>query len=181
MSSRKVPKDKKVIERLVAILRDNPYSQQLRSVGQAEHLEDYRVTLNLDQRLDQRTYNVPLASEVATVWIKGSELLGQFQNSVVLHGKDRSRHDICSYHGCYDALSYPLFFLRGELGWHMDIPKKGVSMEEVIEYRALQKAHSGSEEEKQVCYSSYLNTLHTCTLVVILQTLIHKHFCSLPW
>ena len=29
----------------------------------------------------------------------------------------------------------------------MDIPKKGVSMEEVIEYRALQKDRSGSEEE----------------------------------
>jgi len=29
----------------------------------------------------------------------------------------------------------------------MDIPKKGVSMEEVIEYHALQKARSGSEEE----------------------------------
>jgi hypothetical protein len=48
----KYQKDKEVIERLVAILRDNPHSQQLRSVGQAEHLEDYRVTLNLDQRLD---------------------------------------------------------------------------------------------------------------------------------
>jgi hypothetical protein len=133
----KYKKDKEVIERLVVILRDNPYSQQLRSVGQAEHLEDYRVTLNLDQRLDQRTYNVPSASEVAAIWIEESELLGQFQNSVVLHGKDRSRHDIHSYHGCYDALSYPLFFPRGELGWHMDILKKGVSMEEVIAYRAL--------------------------------------------
>jgi hypothetical protein len=30
----------------------------------------------------------------------------------------------------------------------MDIPKKGVSMEEVIKYRALQKARSGSEEEE---------------------------------
>jgi hypothetical protein len=86
--------------------------------------------------LDQRTYNVPSTSEVAVVWIEGSELLGQFQNSIVLHGKDRSKHGIRSYHGCYDALSYPLFFPKGELGWHMDIPK-GVSMEEVIEYRAL--------------------------------------------
>jgi hypothetical protein len=133
----KCQKDKEVIERLVAILRDNPYSQHLRSVGQADHLEDYHVTINLDQRLDQRTYNVPSTSEVAAIWIEGSELLGQFQNSVVLHGKDRSRHDIRSYHGCYDALSYPLFFPKGELGWHMDILKKGVSMEEVIEYRAL--------------------------------------------
>jgi hypothetical protein len=61
---------------------------------------------------------------VAAVWIEGSKLLGQFQNSVVLHGKDRSRYNICSYHGCYDALSYPLFFPKGELRWHMDIPKK---------------------------------------------------------
>jgi hypothetical protein len=35
----------------------------------------------------------------------------------------------------------------GGLGWHMDIPKKGISMEDVIAYRALQKAHSGLEEE----------------------------------
>ena len=140
-------KDKEVIERLVAILRDNPYSQQLRSMGQAEHLEDYHVTLNLDQRLDQRTYNVSLALEVAAIWIEGSELLGQFQNSVVLHGKDRSVNGIRSYHGCYDALSYPLFFPRGELGWHMDIPKKGVSMDEVITYGAMLKARSGPEEE----------------------------------
>ena len=38
----------------------------------------------------------------------------------------------------------------------MDIPKKGVSMEEVIEYHALQKAHSGSEKETGLL-SSYLN------------------------
>jgi hypothetical protein len=50
-------KDKEVIQRLVAILRDNPYSQHLRSMGQVEHLEDYCVTLNLDQQLDQRTYH----------------------------------------------------------------------------------------------------------------------------
>jgi hypothetical protein len=143
----KYQKDKEVIERLVAILQGNPYSQKLRSLGQAEDLEDYHVTLNLDQRLDQRTYNTPIADEVAAVWIEGSELLGQFQNSVVLHGKDRSRQGIRSYHGCYDALSYPLFFPKGELGWHMDIPKKDVTMEEVIKYRALLKAQSGSEDE----------------------------------
>ena len=74
----KYQKDNEVIERLMAILCDNPYSQHLRSMGQAEQLEDYRLTLNLDQRLDQRTYNVPMALEVAVVWIEGSELLGQF-------------------------------------------------------------------------------------------------------
>jgi hypothetical protein len=72
----KYEKDKEVIDRLVAILRNNPYSQHLRSMGQAEQLDDYCLELNLDQRLDQRTYNKPIADEVATVWIEGSELLG---------------------------------------------------------------------------------------------------------
>jgi hypothetical protein len=68
-------------------------------------------------------------------------------------------HGIRSYHGCYDALSYPAFFPKGELGWHMDIPKKGVTIEEVIEYRALQKAHSGLEEETGLLFYLF-NTLH---------------------
>jgi hypothetical protein len=152
----KYEKDKEVIDRLVAILKNNPYSRYLRSMGQAEDLEDYCLELNLDQRLDQRTYNVPMAEEVAAVWIEGSELLGQFQNSVILHGKDRSRHGIRSYHGCYDALSYPFFFPNGELGWHMDIPKKDVTMEEVNAARALRKARSGTEQEETCLFISLL-------------------------
>jgi len=66
-------KDKEVIEQLVRILNGNPYSQELRRMGHVENLKDYRVELNLDQRLDQRTYNVPLASKVAVVWVEGSE------------------------------------------------------------------------------------------------------------
>ena len=77
-------KDKEVIERLVGILQGNPYSEHLRSMGHVEDVEDYHVALNLDQQLDQRTYNVPLTSEVAAVWIEGSELLGQFKHSVLL-------------------------------------------------------------------------------------------------
>jgi len=57
-------------------MRGNPYSEHLRTMGTmgaVDDLDDYRVELNLDQRLDQRTYNVPLTSEVAAVWIEGSE------------------------------------------------------------------------------------------------------------
>ncbi|PWZ18516.1 ATP-dependent DNA helicase PIF1 [Zea mays] len=111
------------IDTIVGILRGNPYSEHLRSMGHVENLADYHIALNLDQTLNQKTYNTPLTSEVAAVWIEGSERRGQFSKSVMLHGKDRSSHGIRSYHGCYDALSYPLFFPRGELGWHANIPK----------------------------------------------------------
>ncbi|XP_062197784.1 uncharacterized protein LOC133900579 isoform X3 [Phragmites australis] len=139
--------DKELIRKLVDILRDNPYSEQLRSMGQVEDLDDYRVTLNLDHRLDQRTYNIPATSEVAAVWVEGSERRRHFENSVILQGKNKQIYGIRSYHGCYDALSYPLFFPRGELGWHPDIPKVGVSINAVTAARAARMARGNNHED----------------------------------
>jgi hypothetical protein len=65
----------------------------------------------------------------------------------MLHGKDNSSHCIRSYHGCYDALSYPLFFPRGELGWHANIPKVRVSMDKVDPYRATHRASNANDED----------------------------------
>ncbi|EEE56843.1 hypothetical protein OsJ_06453 [Oryza sativa Japonica Group] len=73
--------DQKVISTITNILRGNPYSEQFRSLGQAENLEDYRVILNLDQWLDQRTYNAPITSEVAAVWVEGNERRKTFDKS----------------------------------------------------------------------------------------------------
>ncbi|KAL6606919.1 hypothetical protein ACP70R_042572 [Stipagrostis hirtigluma subsp. patula] len=140
-------KDREVIEMLVGILRGNPYSNHLRRLGQIDNLDNYRVELNLDHRLDQRTYNVPITSEVAAVWVEGSEFQSQFQNSVMLQGKNREIHGIRSYNGCYDPLSYPLFFPRGELGWHCDIPKVGVTMERVQREREKRKANRQNSED----------------------------------
>ena len=144
---KQLQKDKQVIEHLVRILRGNPYSEHLRSMGHVENLDDYHIELNLDQTLDQKTYNTPLTSEVAAVWVEGSERRGQFNRSVMLHGKDRSSHGIRSYHGCYDALSYPLFFPRGELGWHANIPKAHVTMAEVEAYRATHRKRDQNDDE----------------------------------
>ncbi|PWZ16906.1 Thymidylate kinase [Zea mays] len=142
-------KDKEVIKQIVEILRGNPYSEHLRTMGHVDNLDDYRIALNLDQTLNQKTYNTPLTLEVAAVWIEGSEGRGQFSKSVMLHGKDSSSHCIRSYHGCYDALSYPLFFPRGELGWHSNIPKVGVSMDEVDAYRATHRASNANDEDAE--------------------------------
>jgi len=143
-----VEKDKQVIEQLVCILHGNPYSQRLGSMGHVENLDDYHIVLNLDQTLDQRRYNTPISTEVAAVWIEGSERGSQFSNSVMLHGKDRSRHCIRSCHGCYDALPYPLFFPKGELGWHANIPKAGITMGEVEEYRATHRKSDENDDEQ---------------------------------
>ncbi|AQK55106.1 hypothetical protein ZEAMMB73_Zm00001d051768 [Zea mays] len=142
-------KDKAVIKQLVEILKGNPYSEHLRSMGHVDNIEDYHIALNLDQTLNQKLYNVPITSEVAAVWIEGSERRGQFSNSVMLHGKDRSSHGIRSYHGCYDALSYPLFFPKGELGWHANIPKSNVSMDEVDAYRDQHRRSDANNDDTE--------------------------------
>jgi hypothetical protein len=75
-------KDREVIRTLVGIFDSgiNPYSDHLRPMGEVENFPDVHIEFNLDQRLDQRVYNKPLTSEVATVWIEGSERRDQFDN-----------------------------------------------------------------------------------------------------
>lgn len=80
--------DQVVIRRLVDILRDNPYSQTFRSLGQAEDMEEYHISVNTDPRMDQQTYNVPLSSKVAVVWIEGNDLIKKFNRSIVLYGNN---------------------------------------------------------------------------------------------
>ena len=69
-------KDKAVIKQLVEILKGNPYSEHLRIMGHVDNVEDYHIALNLDQTLNQKLYNAPITSEVAAVWIEGSERRG---------------------------------------------------------------------------------------------------------
>ncbi|KAJ1255429.1 hypothetical protein BS78_K230700 [Paspalum vaginatum] len=127
----KKQKDQQVIRQLVHILKDNPYSQQLKQMGQIEDLADYHITFNLDHHLDQRTHNIPLTSEVAAVWVEGTEQCRKFDCSVILYGNNKQEYGIRSYHASYDLLAYLLFFPRGESGWHSGIPKHDVSINAV--------------------------------------------------
>ena len=92
---------------------------------------------------------MPLTSEVAAVWVEGSERHGQFEHSVLLQGKDRSIHVIRSYNACYDPQSYLMFFPMGELGCHNCIPKVGVTIAQVDRARAIRKkrAENGDDDD----------------------------------
>jgi hypothetical protein len=110
------------------ILKENPYSQQFRRLGEhRENLDEYRIDLNTDQKLDQRRYNKPVSSEVAAIWVQGSNLARRFERSITLYGNKNERYGIQATQGLYDPLSYPLFYPKGELGWHPNIPKHNVS------------------------------------------------------
>jgi hypothetical protein len=110
-----------------------------RNLGGVDDLEEYRIELNTDMRLDQRRYNLPISSEVSAVWVESNDLHKHFERSIILFGKDNTRYRIYPYYGCYD----PLFFPRGEVGWHPEIPKVGVSMDEVLRSRGIHRQSQG--------------------------------------
>jgi hypothetical protein len=120
-------KDQNVMTKLANLLRENPYAETFRSIGQYGNIDEYRIDLNTDYKLDQRMFNTPTSSEVAAVWVEGTELHRQFERGVTLYGNDNEFYSIKPHHGCYDPLAYPLFFPRGELGWHSGIPKVSVN------------------------------------------------------
>ncbi|KAL6840699.1 hypothetical protein ACP4OV_029563 [Aristida adscensionis] len=117
--------DINLIRNILRILQDNPYVETFKRVGAIPNLDDYRIELNTNVTPDQRRYNAPTASQVAAIWCEGSDPQRSFDRSVIVYAKgDRPRY-VRAYHGCFDPLSYPLFFPRGETGWDRFMPYNG--------------------------------------------------------
>jgi hypothetical protein len=140
-----------------------------RNLGGVDDLEEYRIELNTDMRMDQRRYNLPISSEVAVVWVETNDLRKNFERSVILFGKDNTRYRIYPYYGYYDPLSYPLFFPRGEIGWHPEIPKVGVSMDEVLRSRAIRRQSQGCSSKlvKNVSITFLISSLTSPNKVLL--------------
>ncbi|XP_073363372.1 uncharacterized protein [Aegilops tauschii subsp. strangulata] len=146
--------DQDVVKRLVDILKENPYSQQFRSLGaHKDNLDDYRIDLNTDKRLDQTRYNKPVSSEVAAIWVEGTDLAKRFDRRITLCGNNNERHSIRVTSGAYDPLSYPLFYPMGELGWHPKLPKRNVSWEVVLNPRLCHDDEDDAEGNSRLCVS----------------------------
>uniref|UniRef100_A0A453ESU7 Helitron helicase-like domain-containing protein n=1 Tax=Aegilops tauschii subsp. strangulata TaxID=200361 RepID=A0A453ESU7_AEGTS len=64
------------------ILEHNPYAQVFKSLGVVPNLDEYRISLNTDIKLDQRRYNAPTTSQVAATWVEGSDPQKTFDRSV---------------------------------------------------------------------------------------------------
>jgi hypothetical protein len=111
----------------------------------------YCISFNLDVQKDQTQYNFPLSDEVAAVWVEAKDVLGSMDRSVVLHGNNREITDIRSSNAAYVPLSYPIFFPRGEPGWHYDIPKRGFSYADVLAKSARKKALRAQRNSNGKC------------------------------
>ncbi|XP_044389453.1 uncharacterized protein [Triticum aestivum] len=134
-----------LIRKILLILEPKPHAQAFKSLGSVPNLDEYKISLNTDIKLDQRTYNAPTTSQVAAICVEGSHPQNCFDRSVVVHGKkgDRPLY-IRAYYGCYDPLSYPLFFPRGESGWNRWMPYV-----QAPDYTTQDPAHNSGPQENR--------------------------------
>nr|GEV57667.1 hypothetical protein [Tanacetum cinerariifolium] len=81
---------------------------------------------------------------VAGIWVEGNENITTYKRSIVVYGRSKYPTQIQAYFACYDPLSYPTFFLNGEVGWHKRIPRAGVDIRELVD----DDDNDGAEDEE---------------------------------
>ncbi|TVU18511.1 hypothetical protein EJB05_34614 [Eragrostis curvula] len=130
--------DEGLIRKILQLLESNPYTMTFRRLGGVSNLEEYKIELNTEIDVDQRRYNAPTVSQVAAIWMPGTDPEHAFERSVMVCGLADKPVYIRAYHGCYDPLSYPLFFPGGEAGWNKN-----------IKYVDKEKDDGGDKEENE--------------------------------
>ncbi|XP_060182826.1 uncharacterized protein LOC132612749 [Lycium barbarum] len=115
--------NRSVIAKLVNILKINPYSVFLKSLTHIPDLSNFYIALKCDSALDQRTYNLPSVSEVATIWTDEELDSPASTPHIRVYTHSNTNQLVHYYYGCYDALQYPLLFPYGENGWHCGIQR----------------------------------------------------------
>ncbi|XP_027082486.1 uncharacterized protein [Coffea arabica] len=112
---------------LMRILEANPYTKFFKGLRDVPDLDNHRIVLNFDPRLDQRVYNVPTSSQVAAIWTEDEDEALEKGAHIQVYTHSNVSHRIPHYFASYDPLQCPLLFPRGEPGWHYGIPKTAES------------------------------------------------------
>nr|GMD83298.1 uncharacterized protein LOC109183853 isoform X1 [Ipomoea batatas] len=115
--------DRDIVSALIQLMLGNPYGQFFRSLKDIAQTDEFNIILRSDISMDQRTHNMPSASQVAAIWIEdnGDGLNGN--RNIRVHSHSGRSQYIQYYYGCYDPLQYPLLFPHGDIGWHEGIQR----------------------------------------------------------
>ena len=94
----------KVVEKLMEILKQNPYAQVLRRLEGISSFKDFEIHIAANANLDQQVYNRPSADQVAAIWVKGNNSNIPFERDIIVHAHSGTRHRVKYHFGCYDPL-----------------------------------------------------------------------------
>ncbi|KAF0707420.1 ATP-dependent DNA helicase [Aphis craccivora] len=113
-----------LIESLQTVLCENNHLiQSIRSNIESrsfDELQNFKLIIHADrvpQYEHRGQYNAPTIDEVAVLLVNEDK----GPRDIVLHGRSRQLSRISELNRSYDALQYPLIFIRGEDGYHINI------------------------------------------------------------
>src|SRR6185369_9500866 len=109
--------------RIIGTMLDkvNPFVANFRSVASHNNITDLCLLIKANHGLDQRTYNIPTASQVAAVWVEGQNPVHHTNRDIIVNSRSQSLQRISEISGFYDPMQYPLLFPNGDYGWHLGI------------------------------------------------------------
>ncbi|XP_065679083.1 uncharacterized protein LOC124814697 [Hydra vulgaris] len=119
---------RELIELLQTIIsQQNPYALAFKNMAQVEDEEMRQaalegrptsvVKMSLLEGRDRRRYNLPSHDEVAIVFV-GDDGAPPPSREVVIHPRGQALKKISSMSANLDPMIYPIFFPRGDAGWH---------------------------------------------------------------
>ena len=82
----------KVVEKLMKILKQNPYAQVLRRLEDILSFEDFKIHIAANSNLDQRVYNRSSVDQVAAIWVEWNNSNIQFEIDIIVHAHLETRH-----------------------------------------------------------------------------------------
>ena len=110
--------------------RDNPYAlafKHMSEVEQEEHLiaaSENRLPSEVQMYMkvagDRRRYNLPHHDEVAAVFV-GEDGAPPTSRDIMVYPRNRYLETISTTSPNLDPMTYPIFFPRGDGGWHIGI------------------------------------------------------------
>lgn len=93
-----------IVEKLMNILKINPYCIFLKSLIHIPELSNFYIALRCGSGLDQRIYNLPIVSEVAALWLEQETNDNSSAPHIRIYTHSNKNQLVNYYYGCYDLL-----------------------------------------------------------------------------
>ena len=149
-----------MLRELQSILHSiNPFVQQFKSAREATASgNELELIIRADTGdIDRRRYNLPTAAGEVADLLPGEPIAAP-QDIVIQHESNRLQR-IAESNAAYDPLHFPLMFLHGETGWHLQIARLqnpipspdlvSAQQQQLQEFSALQHEMQAEQQQQQ--------------------------------
>ncbi|RIB26187.1 hypothetical protein C2G38_1997027, partial [Gigaspora rosea] len=88
----------------------NPFVANFHFISSSMNITELCLLIKADHGLDQRIYNKPIASQVATIWVEDNDSINYTECDIIVHSQSKSLLRVSELSRSYDPMQYSLLF-----------------------------------------------------------------------